>query len=249
MVKCLTSRVMALLTSASISLTGTPATATKNDVCASLKPSADIAAGELFLSTAEFEPRRAAAVRLSSLQSQRVELYYAVKRFRRDWPTKLVTAGAASVKIEAWQSDADSLVSLFNNHRPPNSTPICTSREFETYQSFHVRGTIDPCLLSGFHNPPGEFDTSSPSRRILLAFSEEPVTPMGLFERFLGYRIQAPVKRYSLILNYKLFPQAEATCIPFEVTLARNTSEMRITIDDLLEDPYGNRVPSLSYKW
>jgi hypothetical protein len=223
----------------------TSAKATQRDeVCLGLKPNAS-PLGDLFVSVdgttiLNYTDSRLA---LGDLKGKQVTLFYTIRRVRSEWPTARTVPGALSLKYEAWDPNGNNIVYLSNNRwltNPPRSS--CPNPDFETYQSFHRNGGIDKCLASVFHNQSGEFPTLA--ARELFLFPDDQ-TGRRPFWNFFGPPVGGPVKRQSLLFNYKIKPQTEATCIRMNVTVTRETTAVRFLIHDLTENRFGERAPRI----
>lgn len=211
-------------------------------VCSQLKPLATASATVYAVRSQNEEHKPLEKLVLNDLRGRVVHFFYVVQRSELP-PKGTSISGAISAKGEFWtdwDESENGKVHLFNNSRQ-NDPKACRLTEFQTYQEFHLHGTVDYCLELRFHNGPGKFNTVE--RRELFAFPK--VSPWDLlFSRW----VDDPVTRNSLILNYTLNGDGAPLCVPFRMTVPSPLAKARITINDLLEDSDYQGTPRISWE-
>jgi hypothetical protein len=215
----------------------------KNLYCEIVKPMAAkrTEAVSLFYQTDQTDPKPVTKDLLDELSGRPIWFYFVVKRAENEFLHNKPIHGAVSVKIELVEPTSGNEVKLYNNFRKDESR-ACTRRDFNVYEDFHGQMTIDACLYSGFHNPPGSFSTVEPySRRNLFLF---PMGSNALWTSFLDRLFGSAeplVRRISQIHNYVL--RGDSTCIDFYAVPSAQATGIRIIADDLLENIFNNRAP------
>ena len=222
------------------------ASAVDADVSCEALRDADSASVQLYFQTTSGEFKPLDGVRLPEIKGRPISMYLMLRRPEEVLQLRRVT-GAASVKIELWQSDGGPTVYLYNNlWKSPDRNQVgssCTMVNFERYQRSYEIGVFNECLKN-FNRTRDEFSIAgSPQRLRFLLFPDGPLlTPL---ERPFRDEPAGPVKRLSQLYIYSTSKDAAKVCVHFNLTTSLSISALRITVNDLLDDVYNGFPPPL----